>query len=164
MGFSGRKSYTLEEARRRMEGYCAYRERCHQEVVAKLKSMGMIPEAVDAIVVHLIGEGFLNEERFAKAFSSGKLHQKGWGKTRIRRELKLREISEYLIGKTLGEIPPEEYDEVFHALSEKRWGQLSGEGDPIKKLRKFSDYLLYRGWEFDRILDKAKEFEKESLK
>ena len=162
MGFGTRKTYTLEEARRRMEGFCAYRERCHQEVVAKLKSMGMIPEAIDMIVVHLIEEGFLNEERFARAFSRGKLHQKGWGKRRIRRELQLREITNYLIGKALGEIRSEDYDEVFNALSEKRWEQLSGEGDHQKKLRKFSDYLLYRGWEFDKILERARELEKES--
>ncbi|TNF72402.1 MAG: RecX family transcriptional regulator [Bacteroidetes bacterium] len=162
MGFAGRKTYTLEEARRRMEGFCAYRERCHQEVVARLESMGMIPEAIDSIVVHLIQEGFLNEARFAKAFSRGKLLQKGWGKTRIRRELKLREISDYLIQKALGEILPEEADDVFSALSEKRWEQLSGEGDRQKKLRKFSDYLLYRGWEFDKIMDKVRELEKES--
>ncbi len=159
MGFGGRKAYTLEEARRHMEGFCAYRERCHQEVVAKLKSMGMIPEAIDAIVVHLIQEGFLNEERFAKAFTRGKLHQKGWGKIRLRRELKLREITDNLIRKTLEEIPPEDYIEIFNNLAEKRWAQLSGEGDPQRKLRKFSDYLLYRGWEFEKILEKARDLE-----
>ena len=164
MGFRTRKTYTLEEARRRMEGFCAYRERCHQEVVARLKSMGMIPEAIDTIVVHLIDEGFLNEERFAMAFSRGKLHQKGWGRSRIRRELKSREITDYLIRKALGEIRPEDYDDVFNALSEKRWEQLSGVEDRQKKLRKFSDYLLYRGWEFDKILEKARELENESLR
>ncbi|MDX1332022.1 MAG: regulatory protein RecX [Robiginitalea sp.] len=159
MGFGKRKSYTLEEARKRMEAFCAYRERCHQEVVAKLKSMGMIPEAIDTIVVHLIDSGFLNEARFASAFARGKLRQKGWGKIRIRRELKQREITEYLIRNALEGIAPETYVEVFHDLSEKRWGQLAGVSDHQKKLRKFADYLHYRGWEFDQILEKAKELE-----
>ena len=83
----GKKSYTLEEATRRLERYCAYQERCHQEVVQKLKELGMIPEAIDQIVVHLIGEGFLNEGRFAMAFAWGKFNQKYWGRNRIEREL-----------------------------------------------------------------------------
>ena len=161
MRFGGRKPYTLEEAQRRMEGYCAYRERCHQEVVSKLRSMAMIPEVVDTIVVHLIESGFLNEERFARAFAKGKLHQKGWGMSRIRRELKQKEITDYLIHKALQEIEPEDYTGVFNTLARKRWEQLAGESDRQKKLRKFSDYLIYRGWEFDRILEKARELQKD---
>ncbi len=160
MGFGKSKAYTLEEARGRMERFCAYQERCHQEVVSRLKSMRMIPEAIDNIVVHLIEAGFLNEERFAKAFVNGKLHQKGWGKPRLRRELKRREITDYLIRKALEEIEPEEYLRVFDTLAEKRWRQLAGERDPQKKLRKFADYLQYRGWSFDQILEKSRELER----
>ena len=162
MGFGVSKAYTLDEARKRMERFCAYQERCHQEVVSRLKSMGIIPEAIDAIAVHLIEKGFLNEERFSLAFALGKLHQKGWGKSRIRRELKQREISEYLIRKALEEIEPEEYGRVFNALSEKRWKELDGVEDPQKKLRKFADYLQYRGWTFNEILEKSRELERNS--
>jgi regulatory protein len=160
MGFGNSKAYTVEEARSRMERFCAYQERCHQEVVSRLKSMGMIPAAIDAIVVHLIESGFLSEERFAQAFAHGKLHQKGWGKQRLRRELKRREITEFLIRKTLDEIEPEAYLRVFDTLAEKRWKQLAGESDPQKKLRKFADYLQYRGWTFDQILEKGRELER----
>ena len=52
------KTYTVEEAKRRMERYCAYQERCHKEVVAKLRQMRMIPEAIDVIVGYLIEENY----------------------------------------------------------------------------------------------------------
>ena len=162
MAFHSRKTYTLEEARRRMEQFCAYRERCHQEVVGKLRSMGMIPEAVDTIVVGLIEGGFLSEERFAKAFARGKFRQKGWGKARIRRELKMRQVTEFLIMKALEEIELPEYLETFDAIAIKRWKQLADVSDRQKKLRKFVDYLLYRGWDVDMILEKAKELEQVS--
>ncbi|WP_416171405.1 RecX family transcriptional regulator [Algoriphagus boritolerans] len=35
----------------------------------------------------------MNEERFARAFARGKFRIKHWGKIRITRELKMREIS-----------------------------------------------------------------------
>ncbi len=77
------KSYTVEEAQRKMEHYCAYQERCHDEVIQKLKSLNMIPQAIDAIVVHLLDNNFLNEERFACSFARGKFRIKHWGKRRI---------------------------------------------------------------------------------
>ena len=70
------KTYTIDEAQKKLENYCAYQERCHKEVRAKLKSMRMIPEAIDKIMVHLINHNFLNEERFAKTFVRGKFRIK----------------------------------------------------------------------------------------
>ncbi len=76
-----------------MERYCAYQDRCHQEVLGKLREMRMIPEAIDKIMGHLIAHGFLNEERFARSFVRGKFRIKKWGRVRITRELKNRDIS-----------------------------------------------------------------------
>lgn len=145
------KTYTLDEALARMEHYCAYRERCHREVVEKLREMRMIPQAIDTIVVRLIEENFLNEARFAAAFVNGKFRQKGWGKMRLRRELKQRDISEYLIHQALSGITDDAYQENFEYLAEKRWDVLKNEREPLKRKKKFVDYFMYRGWETERI-------------
>ncbi|GAL68299.1 regulatory protein RecX [Jejuia pallidilutea] len=68
-----KKTYTVQEATRKLERYCAYQERCHKEVRQKLVSMHMIPEAIDVIIVHLLEHNYLNETRFAKTFVRGKL-------------------------------------------------------------------------------------------
>ncbi len=162
MSAFGRKAYTIEEATRRMERYCAYQERCHREVQDKLKEMRMIPQAADAIIVHLIQEGFLNEERFARAFVRGKFHQKKWGRIRLERELKLRGISSYLIQKALTEELPEgAYQEVFESLAKKRWDALKSES-PMRRKQKFFSYLQYRGWEKELIFDQLNQFKKSS--
>ena len=62
-----------------MERFCAYQERCHKEVYDKLKSLRMIPVAIDQIMAHLIQENYLNEERFAKTFARGKFRIKKMG-------------------------------------------------------------------------------------
>ena len=150
------RTYTVEEAKKKLEYYCAYQERCHKEVVQKLKDMRMIPEAIDVIVVHLLQHNFLNEERFAKTFVSGKLKIKKWGKRRLTLELKKKGISRINISQALSEINDNEYVEIFNKLAEKRYNSLK-EKDKYKKKKKLVDYLLYRGWESFLVYDKANE-------
>jgi regulatory protein len=148
----GYTSYTLEEAMRRMERYCVYQERCHQEIHAKLIQMRMIPEAIDTIIVHLIEHDFLNESRFAETFALGKFRQKQWGRLRIRRELKSRGIGDFLIQKALKTISEAEYLTAFEELAAKKreqWKAL-----PKDSLnRKMYQFLAYRGWENELIFD-----------
>lgn len=151
------KTYTVEEAKRRLERYCAYQERCHKEVHQKLYEMRMIPDAVDLIIHHLLQHNFLNETRFAQSFVRGKFRTKKWGKNRIIRELKAREISEYNLKLALKEISPSDYNTTFHTLADKRWEQLSKEENIQKRKKKFVDYLLYRGWESQLIWDKVRD-------
>lgn len=149
----GKTTFTVEEATRKLEHYCAYQERSHQEVIQKLRIMGMIPVAIDTIVAHLITHNYLNEERFAKAFVSGKLHIKKWGRIRIVRELKIKGVSEYNIKTALNDIEPETYYEIFTELAEKKFYSLK-ETNLLKKRKKLIDYLRYRGWESDMIFEK----------
>ncbi|WP_335965555.1 regulatory protein RecX [Galbibacter sp. PAP.153] len=148
-----KKTYTVEEAKRRLEAYCAYQERCHDDVVKKLRSMHMIPVAVDTVVAHLIEHGFLNEERFARSYARGKFNIKKWGKIRIVRELKHRNISRFNIQLALKEIPDTDYHKTFNELAEKKAGQLTGT-NLFKKKQQLANYLLYRGWESDLVYEK----------
>lgn len=147
------KSYTVEEAQRKLEHYCAYQERCHDEVIQKLKSLNMIPQAIDAIVVHLLDNNFLNEERFACSFARGKFRIKHWGKRRITNELKARNISKYNIDRALKEIPESEYLETFHLIADKQWESVR-ETNILKKKKKVMDYLLRKGYESNLVQEK----------
>ncbi|QRM88538.1 recombinase RecX [Lacinutrix sp. WUR7] len=146
------KTYSLDEAQKKLEFYCAYQERSHKEVVTKLKDMRMIPDAIDVIVVHLIQNNFLNEERFAKAFVRGKFRIKKWGKNRLKLELKRKDISKTIIDIALKEIDAADYLETFHALAEKK-AETIKEPNSYKKKKKLADYLLYRGWESPLVYD-----------
>lgn len=150
------ESFTLEEATRKLESYCAYQDRCHKEVVTKLQGLGMIPLAIDTIVSHLIQENYLNEERFAKSFARGKFNIKKWGKKRIVAELKVRDISKYNIQSALNEIDDNQYLKTFDALAKNRLEQIK-DTNIQKKKKKLADYLLYRGWESHLVYEKVNE-------
>ena len=139
-------SFTLQEAQKKLEYYCAYQERCHWEVEQKLKDLQMIPEAQEVIISKLIKENYLNESRFAQSFARGKFNIKKWGKQRIVNELKARKISEYNIKLALKEISDEAYQSAFYSLFEKRKKAVSNYSIPIQK-KKILAYMVYRGWE-----------------
>lgn len=150
--------YSVKEAINKIEHFCAYQERCHEEVVQKLRSMKMDSEEIDPIMVHLIGDNFLNEERFACSFARGKHRIKHWGKIRIVNELKSKKITQTLINIALKEISPEEYATTFHTLAEKHWESIR-ETNLMKKRKKFCDYMLRRGFESNLVFEKVKELE-----
>jgi len=151
-----KKTYTVQEATKKLERYCAYQERSHQEVRQKLMDMHMIPEAIDVITIHLLEHNFLNEERFAKAYVSGKFKIKKWGKSRLTYQLKQKGVSKVNINQALTEIENGEYIEVFNDLAEKKVLQIK-ETNKLKKKRKFVDYFLRLGWESHLVYEKANE-------
>jgi regulatory protein len=151
-----KKSYSVTEAKVKLQQYCAYQDRCHKEVIEKLQNMHMIPQAIDVIVTELIQDNFLNEERFAKSFARGKFRIKKWGRLRITRELKLRQISKYNIDTALKEIEETAYLNTLDELAKKRNDAVK-ESNPYKRKKKIADYLLYRGWESHLVYEKINE-------
>ena len=149
---------SVSEGIKKLEHYCAYQDRCHDEVFQKLRSMSFDVNEIDEIMVHLINNNYMNEERFACSFARGKFRIKHWGKVRIVNDLKHRNISQYNITSALKEINLEDYVTSFHSLSERHW-ENSKETNTLKKRKKFCDYLLRKGWESNLVYDKVKELE-----
>ena len=144
------KSYTVEEATRLLEKYCAYQERCHKDIEQKLYDLSMIPEAKEQIILHLLQHNFLNEERFAKAFVRGKFNQNKWGKIKITNELKFKNISSYNIKIGLKEISEADYLKTLQQLAEKK-NNLIKESNPFKRRSKLYTYLASKGFETNYI-------------
>ena len=144
MWVNKRKSYTLAQAQKKLEYYCIYQERCHKEVIAKLKTLGMIPSVIDKIISELIKTNYLNETRFTQSFVRGKFRIKKWGKNRILQELKVREISSFNIKLGMKEISDDNYQKTFYELFEKRRREVKQLTKTEQKKKIFS-YMSYRG-------------------
>lgn len=144
------KTYTVDEAKKALEYFCSYQERCHLDIENKLQAMGMIPQAQEIIILHLLKENFLNEERFAKAYARGKFLIKKYGKIRIENELKHKQISSYLIKKGLQEVDDELYIKTIKDLIVRKKTQII-ETNPYKKKQKIIDFMLRKGYEYQLI-------------
>lgn len=149
--------YSFLEAKAKLEALCAYQERCHYELQQKLYSWGFDREDSDRLISDLIQNNFLNEERFAKAFVSGKFRIKKWGRIKIKAELKQRQVSAYSIQKGLIEIIPEEYWNTLLHLTEKKLKDLTKSKDSWEKKVKLNRFLQSKGYESDLISDAIEE-------
>lgn len=153
------KSYTVEEAQNKLMHFCAYRDRSHKEVEEKLLAMRMIPQAREKIILKLMQDGFLNEERFARSFVRGKFRMNKWGRIKIRQELKLRGISAPLVQIAMTEIVEDEYLQTLHELAQKKWAQL-GALDLRKKRERLASHLLSKGFEPGLVYELIQDFRK----
>lgn len=130
--------------------YCAYQERCQWDVEKKLAEWQVDDEIKDEIVSALISNNFINEERFALQFASGKFKIKNWGKHKIKSELSLKQISKFSINKALNSISDEEYQLTLHKLIEKKKKEISAIS-VFEKNQKIGQYLLAKGFESDLV-------------
>ena len=128
------------------EHYCAYQDRSQQEVRNKLYEWGLWTSAIENIISKLIEENYLNEERFAKAYTRGKFNQKSWGKIKIKQGLQLKKVSAPLIKKALLTIDLDDYMDTLSRIIEKKAKTVT-EKNPRKRHYKLQQYALSRGFE-----------------
>jgi len=143
---------TNQVALEKLRKYCAYQERCHQEVRSKLLDLKVYGDELEEIISSLIDENFLNEERFAKAYARGKFRMKRWGRIKIRQELKRRRISDYLIKKGMAEIDESEYlDTILKLIAKYKKEHSTLSYYDLR--RKTVTYLMSKGYEAGMIYE-----------
>jgi regulatory protein len=147
-----KKSYTVEQAKHLLERYCVYQDRCHNEVEKKLDSLNLINEAKEVIILHLLKNDFLNEERFARSFARGRFAIKKWGKLKIINALKWKNISDYCIKAALTEIDENEYAKTLQLLVDKKALVIREKNEFIMR-KKLTNYLLSKGFEISLIIN-----------
>ena len=135
--------------------FCAYQERCHQEVVEKLSELGVYGTDAELIISELIQENYLNEERFAKILAGSKFRVKSWGRIKIRQELKMRKVSEYCINEAMKEIEDTDYEKTLRKLIEVKSVTLK-KGNPLQRNYKLAAYVIGKGFEPELVWEQIK--------
>jgi len=143
---------SLSAIERKAKDYCAYQERSHIEITQKLYSFGLHKTAVEKIMALLIEEGYLNEERFALQFASGRFNLKKWGRIKIKQALQQRKVSIYNINIALSRIDENKYRKTLISLANRKFQSLKTGTAAIKKL-KTTQYLLQKGYERNLIVE-----------
>jgi len=144
------KSELFAEALEKLKSYCAYQERCEFEVIKKLGSLGINETDSIAVISKLKQQNYLNNARYAEAFASGKHKIKGWGKVKIRVELKAKRIPEELISKALEQIDQKIYNARLDEVAQKKWRLLGNKKDGNTRQKLFR-FLYGKGYESELV-------------
>ena len=140
-----------KQALAKAESFCVYQERSQKEVRYKLVEWGIRGDELEEILSELIMSNFLNEERFANSYTSGKFNIKKWGRIKIKQGLKLKGVPDKMMNKALYSIDDDDYMQTLENLALKKASSL-GENNPLKRKMKLISYLQTRGFETELIL------------
>ena len=145
-------AFSKEQIIFKLEAFCAYQERCTQEVRTKLERLGA-DESLSMEVIKLLKENrFLDDKRFVEAYVQGKVRIKKWGRQKIKAGLFQKRIDAKLIQEGIyAFISDEEYQLVVESLIERKNRELSSEKNPQIKKQKLMRFLLSRGFQYDEF-------------
>lgn len=131
--------------------YCAYKERCSAEVKTKLTSLGVKGVNMEPIISYLKTHQYLDDQRYASAFVTGKFRINKWGRLKIKKALASKGIEQEKIDKAMNQIDEREYTNLINqlALSKKRTITSS---DKLTVKSKISRFLAGRGFETALII------------
>ncbi len=109
-------TFLLEKARK----YCAYQERSIFDVKSKLNSWNLSEDIVSEIILKLKKEDFINEDRFALAFATGKLRNNKWGRNKIAYALAQKQVPDLTIQIALNSLDQDEYIKTLKYVLESK--------------------------------------------
>lgn len=156
MDSKGEKHYTREEALEKLRKFCDYQDRCQKDVWDKLMELGIHPDIANEIIVTLIEEQFIDEERFAIAYVRGKFKHNHWGRQKIEQGLKTKNIHPNLINLALQEIDDHQYREQLRSLLHKKRPQIKPKNQYDLK-SKMARFLIGKGYESNLVWEMINE-------
>ena len=144
------KIFDVKIVKERIRHYCAVMDRCQFQVITKLKSYGVSDTLADEILIELIQNKYLDEERFARSFCSGKFKIKRWGRNKIAFELSKLKVPKSCILLAMSEIDDIDYKNVIRHLANKKMALLKDKNSYVRK-KKVVDSLLRKGYESELV-------------
>lgn len=147
----------------RLSALCSQAEHCTYEMREKMRRWGLADDEADRVMEYLVGHKFVDDDRFARAFTLDKIRYSKWGRRKVEQALWAKHIDDATRQKTLDEVGDDEYLKVLRPLleSKRRATRAASDYELNQKLVRFA---MGRGFTIDIIrqcLDAAGNIEEE---
>ena len=142
----------MEEAGKKtlsyLEKLCSMREYCRKDIFEKAFARTQDESLAAELVEKLVGEGYVDDLRYASAFARDKSVITGWGPVKISRALYLKKIPSDVVKMALTSIDADKAADKLDRALESRYRVLREDPSVRLKLIKFA---LSRGYEYDAV-------------
>lgn len=126
---------------------CSRSEKCVKDIRDKMTLWDINdPPSIEKLINELQEEGFVDEKRYAFAYTREKHRFNRWGKRKISMMLKSKGIEKELIVKALDSLDPDEYRETLRSDLQKKRASIKG-GNRYDLKGKLMRFALSRGFE-----------------
>ena len=134
-----------------MMNTCARSEKCAWDIRKKLKQWELTSPQIEEIIQQLREQKFIDDERYARAFTKDKSRFNAWGKTKITYHLRSKGIAPDVIAEALHEIREEDYKDRLEQILEAKIRSLQPIDDKYKAKAKLVRYAASKGFEPELI-------------
>lgn len=145
-----KKPLSPENALYRAAALCSKCEQAEHDIRTKLKSWGISADDSDTIIQRLINEKYIDEERFALAFTRDKFRFDGWGRIKIAYHLQMKHISQHVIDNVITDIDEDSYVQSLEHILRAKMHVLKGK-EPLQARASLIRFAISRGFESSLI-------------
>lgn len=144
------KKITPDKALARLQDLCVRSEQCSFDLRRKLYNWGLSADASEKIISSLTADKFIDDERFAEAYTRDKYRFSGWGRMKIKLHLAAKRIDRTTIDSALLAIDDDEYKSLtLKALKAK--ARTLKEGNTYEGRTKLYRFGVTRGYETNLV-------------
>ncbi len=134
-----------------------------EEIRQKLLHHRYTSEVTELVLYKLEKEHLVNDEEFCNQWIRYRLSRK-YGLSVIRRELKMKGISEEMIRASFQKLDPDAPQDNALSLAEKCWKKIRLDENVYKNRQKVISYLIRKGYDWDTAREACEKAEKEIIK
>lgn len=129
---------------------CSRKEYCTFDIRKKLENWNLSDEEVDKAIQCLSNEKFIDDKRYAAYYVRDKFRFNGWGRIKIRFQLRTKGVTSSLIEEALEEINEAEYCEKLAELLHSKKRQIKNK-DQWQTKAALARFAQSRGFEPDLV-------------
>ena len=144
------KEVTEQGAYLQLAQLCARSEHCQHELTEKMRRWDMSDEAQARVMARLVGERYVDDERYARAFVRDKIRYNKWGRRKVEQGLWAKHIDDDIRERVLGEVGDDEYLSVLRPLLQQKRRSVKADSD-YELNQKLVRFALSRGFTYDII-------------
>ena len=105
-------------------------------------------------MAQLVQYGFIDNERYAKAYAEDKMKYNRWGTRKVEMMLRSKGIDDDIISAAIEEVSDDDDQaETLKKLLEEKSRSLRNEIDPYKKKQKLLRFAISRGFDYGDVMD-----------